>query len=160
MVRAEQVNCPRENVSVPRCTSMVFRTDVLIENTFSPDSSSAQTLELSEDLHPLADLFQATPRQRQLVFALCIGLVIVTLALLPSARNPWGPVPFFFPVCQTAAIFSCLVTAYLMHGHFRATRAPTLLSVSERGLSVLCQRTAHAMLDPKGCFCRRRTSLG
>ena len=43
---------------------------------------------------------------------------------------PWGRRAFFFPSYQTATIVRCQITAYLMYGHFRATRVVALLHLS------------------------------
>lgn len=109
---------------------MLFRTHAPVESASASIPSSGQEPGPPGELHELAGLRQASPRQRRRVFRLCVAMVIAILALLPFARMSWGRIAFFFPSYQTVAIVSCLITAYLMCGHFRATRAVALLHLS------------------------------
>jgi len=78
----------------------------------------------------MADIADCTPKQRRLALTICTVMIVGTLALLPFARVQWPYVPFFFPLYQTVVIISCLLTAYLMYGHSKATRSVGLLRLS------------------------------
>ena len=72
----------------------------------------------------------ATSVQRRLAFWICLILCLTTVVLLPYAQNQWLKMPAFLPAYQTAAIGIYLITAYLMYGHYDATRSVALLHLS------------------------------
>ena len=109
---------------------MRSRTRALTESASAQVLSSARAFDASGEPNELADPCPATPRQRQLMLSFCVAMVIATVSLLPFARMPWRVIPFFTPAYLTAATFSCLITAYLMYGHFTATRTVALLHLS------------------------------
>lgn len=100
-----------------------------------------------------------TPRQRRIALGICISLVFVTMFLLPLAQVPWPRIPSFLPIYQTAVIGTYLITAYLMYGHYQATRSEALLH-----LSAGCLYTAAVLiiqfLSFPGAFIEGRMLLG
>ncbi|MFC5475052.1 GGDEF domain-containing protein [Paraherbaspirillum soli] len=72
----------------------------------------------------------ATASQRKFALWMCVTLCVITVFLLPFAQAQWGKVPAFLPSYQTAVIGTYLVTAYLMYGHYKATRSEALLHLS------------------------------
>ena len=61
----------------------------------------------------------ATAKQQRLAVGIAIFISIVTIILLPIAQSPWPKIQAFLPAYQTAY----LITAYLMYGHFQASRS-------------------------------------
>jgi len=96
-------------------------------------------------------LQDATPGQRKTALRLSIAVVLGTLILLPFAKYPWPNVPGFLSTYQTAAIGTCLITAYLMYGHFRATGSTPLLHLSA-GYGYTAGVLIMQMLSFKGVF--------
>ncbi|MES3003871.1 MAG: MASE4 domain-containing protein, partial [Pseudomonadota bacterium] len=80
---------------------------------------------MAAHVHPLIPV--AGPAQSIRGLAMCAILIACTLALLPFAQIHLGLLPAFFPVYQTAVLGACLLTSYLLFGHFRATRLIPLL---------------------------------
>jgi diguanylate cyclase len=120
-------------------------TDIPTPSTLEDDSSPATR--------------SATPRQRKVAFAICISLVFATMFLLPLAQVQWPKIPSFLPIYQTVVIGTYLITAYLMYGHYKATRSEALLH-----LSAGCLYTAAVLiiqfLSFPGAFIEGRTLLG
>ena len=83
----------------------------------------------------------ATPAQRRFALWMCAVLCLTTIALLPHAQTEWQKMPAFLPAYQTAVIGIYLITAYLMYGHYDATRSVALLH-----LSAGCLYTAGVLL--------------
>ena len=62
---------------------MLFRTHAPVESASASIPSSGQEPGPPGELHELAGLRQASPRQRRRVFRLCVAMVIAILTLLP-----------------------------------------------------------------------------
>ncbi|MBA2674986.1 hypothetical protein [Ramlibacter sp.] len=75
-------------------------------------------------------LRNSTPVQRRWALVVCVVLLVGTAFLSPFASVPLPKIPGFFAIYQTAAIATCLLTAFLMYGHFRAVREVALLHLS------------------------------
>ena len=78
---------------------MLFRTHAPVESASASIPSSGQEPGPPGELHELAGLRQASPRQRRRVFRLCVAMVIAILTLLPccpAALLPFAlcPLPF------------------------------------------------------------------
>lgn len=103
----------------------------LVTSSFSAlyklsDSVARQT----ENQFKLPALRIATSAQRQFALGVSVLMVIVTIFLLPLANVAWPRIPAFLPTFQTAAAGTCLITACLMYGHYKVTRATVLLHLS------------------------------
>ena len=61
---------------------------------------------------------------------MCVALGLVTVLLVPFAQTPLLKIQAFLPSYQTAIIGTYLITAYLMYGHYAATRSQALLHLS------------------------------
>lgn len=86
-------------------------------------------------------------------------MAIATILLLPFAHTPWGKFQAFLPAYQTAAIGTCLVTAWLMYGQFKATRATALLHLSA-GYLYTAGTLILQFLSFPGVFLEHRQLLG
>lgn len=69
----------------------------------------------------------STAAQRKLALCVCLAMALVTTALFPIASVQWARVPAFLPAYQTAVTIAYFMTAYLIYGHYRATRSFGLL---------------------------------
>ncbi|MDB5886728.1 MAG: domain S-box protein [Polaromonas sp.] len=119
----------------------------------------AQTPHRSGEPHWPAIISNCTPGQRRLAQLICLVMIIGTIGLLPFARVPWQHMPFFFPMYQTAVIISCLLTAYLMYGHFKATQTVAVLHLSA-GYLYTAGVLAMQCLSQKGAFLENTRLLG
>jgi signal transduction histidine kinase len=72
----------------------------------------------------------STSAQRTFAAAVCAAMAVATLLLLPFAQTPWPVMQAFLPMYQTAIIGACLITAFLMYGHYQSTRFVALLHLS------------------------------
>lgn len=68
--------------------------------------------------------------QRRFSFFFCFLMVLTTICLAPFAQISLPSSPAFIPIYQTAVIGTCLITAYLMYGHYTAIRTTALLHLS------------------------------
>ena len=109
---------------------MFFPTDALAESDPAPISLGGHTLKPSSNPYDASYQYLATPRQRQLGLIFCVAMVLATVALLPVAHTPAGRFAHFFSPYHTPSIISCLITAYLMFGYFKATQTVALLYLS------------------------------
>lgn len=106
-----------------------------------PDSparprTDAQT---APNLSPATRL--ATWNQRLRAIRVAIVLCILTILLLPYAHLSWPAIPAFLPAYQSVLILTYLVTGYLIHMQFHATRTVSLLH-----LSAACFYTAAVLM--------------
>ena len=69
----------------------------------------------------------ATRAQRKVALLISISISMGAVLLVPFARLPWNNMPTLVAAYQTAVIGTSLITAYLMYGHYRATRAVAIL---------------------------------
>jgi signal transduction histidine kinase len=92
------------------------------KNNFAANSSSGP------DAIPAVR--SATTAQRMFALGVCVAMVGVTMFLMPFAHAPWAKIQAFLPMYQTAIIGTSLLTAFLMYGHYKATRSIALLHLS------------------------------
>ena len=101
----------------------------------------------------------ATASQRNFAIWMCIALSVTTIFLLPFAKTPWLKIQAFLPAYQTALIGTYLITAYLMFGHYKATRSAALLH-----LTAGCMYTAGILivqfLSFPGAFIDKESLIG
>jgi diguanylate cyclase (GGDEF)-like protein len=96
-------------------------------NLVAPGTPSV-TSQISSGSSPATRV--ATWDQRLSAMRIAIVLSILTILLLPYARTGWPAVPAFLPAYQGVLIVTYLVTAYLIHMQFQATRTLSLLYLS------------------------------
>jgi signal transduction histidine kinase/ActR/RegA family two-component response regulator len=118
----------------------------MLANMSAPSCDSTAALELpapqtagatgtgydsSTDKAPQRGIFppirSATRAQCKLALMISIGMIVGATLLIPFARIPWRNLPELFSVYQTAVIVTSLITAYLMYGHYKATRAVAIV---------------------------------
>lgn len=105
------------------------------------------------------DLGTATPSQRRFALTASLAMALLTLASLPFARAPWGKTNAFLPIYLTASIGTCLITAYLMYGQYRAMRYRALLHLSA-GYLFTAGILVMQLLSFPGLFAEHRRVLG
>ncbi len=86
-------------------------------------------------------------------------MAIATIVSLPFANTPWGKIQAFLPANQTAVIGTCLITAWLMYGQYKATRATALLYLSA-GYLYTAGTLILQFLSFPGAFLEHRQLLG
>lgn len=92
----------------------------------TPQAARTRALDhVARDASPATRL--ATPAHRRRALILSLLIAVVTALLIPVATDKWARVPAFLPTYQTALVLAYAITAYLIYGHFRATRARALL---------------------------------
>ncbi|MGB7194301.1 sensor domain-containing diguanylate cyclase [Collimonas pratensis] len=95
--------------------------------TIARNKAAAKPAWTSKSVSPATR--QATTRQRRRALWVCIGIVLMTLILLPVA-SVMGPLfPFFLPSYQTATVVAYVIITYLIFGHYRATKEVDLLYI-------------------------------
>ena len=88
--------------------------------------------------------------QRRFALLACAAMVMLTMVLLPFAHVTWAKIGVFLPIYQTLIIGAYAITAYLMYGHYRATKATALLHLSAGYLFTCLQR---AFRSCSSCRC-------
>ncbi|MDB5821313.1 MAG: response regulator [Herminiimonas sp.] len=101
----------------------------LSPSTVTPNQGSLVS-GTSPILGPASPIRSSTSQQRAFATAACIAMVLVTALLLRLAQTPWPIIQAFLPMYQTAIIGACLITAFLMYGHYEGTRSLALLHLS------------------------------
>lgn len=90
-----------------------------------------ENLEVLKDQGTVTDFIRGSSiGQRRYALTVCVLMILVTLGLAPFAQINLSNLPAFLPVYQIAVIGTCLITAYLMHGHYTAIRTTALLHLS------------------------------
>lgn len=104
-------------------------------------------------------LSNSTARQRRVALMACLAMLAVTALLLPFASVDIGVIPAFFPVQQSVAIGSCLITAYLLYAHFQAVGAVPLLNLGA-GYAYTALVLCMQMLAFQGLFLEGTQAFG
>jgi signal transduction histidine kinase len=79
---------------------------------------------------PGQPLTNSTATQRRAAAIACLVMVVGAALIAPFAAVDVGVIPAFFPMYQTAAIGSCLITSFLLYAHFQAVGVVSLLHLS------------------------------
>ena len=101
----------------------------------------------------------ATLQQRRVALVISLSLILATIFLFPLAPTRWPKIAAFLPMNQVVIFGTYMITAYLMFGHYKATRSKGLLD-----LTAGCLYTAAILLIQflsfPGMFVEGRALLG
>ncbi len=102
---------------------------------------------LSSDTILLAER-RPSRMQTRVAVALCVGMLVAFVVVLPFRDRHWANAPDFIPILDTTLFFADCLTAILLYVQFSVLRSPAILAMAMAYLFSACLIVLHLIAFP------------